>query len=226
MLGVMAAPSASSAVITPINGSFEAPDVAGSSTATVPDWATFGFPDRSRIQDGPVMANIDGDQFLVLDDRVTVGEVGVFQGLGAIEADHVYTLEIKVGRRSDLDAPGQFTFGLYTGVSNGGFTPGNAVVAESNATDVSGDTLLEVIDNNAGTLIDRTLTFDTTNGNNAALVGQNLFVRMAITGGSGPGNADQLVFDAVTVTVVPEPGSLTLSGLGADALLDRRCGSM
>jgi hypothetical protein len=217
------------AVITPVNGSFQdpiLPDAPGSTTS-VPDFTKFGASDRTRIQynesviaptGGAAIFNGDGDQFFLIDDRAGAFLVGAFQNLGTIEADFTYTLDLKVAKRTDLALPGEFEYGLYTNVTDG-FTPPNAVVVEDETTVVGAGTLAAALDSSAGTFLDRTLTFDTLSGNNAALVGQDLFVQMAILGESGPGNADQIAFDAliVTSTPIPEPTSaaalLGLSGL-------------
>jgi MYXO-CTERM domain-containing protein len=74
-----------------------------------------------------------------------------------------------------------------------------------------------------GSFLDRTLVFDTIAGNNASLVGVDLFVQLSILGNSGPGNADQIAFDAVTVTSTPIPEPTAVAGVvGLAALVLRR----
>ncbi len=229
VLAVLATGSAASAaVITPVNGSFESPDLSGpGSTTTITDFTKFGSSSRSVVQfneitanpsGGAAIANGDGDQFLLLDDRGSGGnDIGVYQDLGTIEAGFTYTLNIKAAKRGDLPLPGTFGYALLADADEDGDPFGDTFVAGEDETD-----LATVLNAAGGTFVDRAVTFDTLAGNNAGIVGNNLFLELRIGINSGPGNADQLAFDGATLTAVPEPASAALLMLGAGGLLLRR----
>ncbi len=85
---------------------------------------------------------------------------------------------------------------------------GDPIVVAENQTDIGA-----VITAAQGTFVDRTLTFNTIAGNNAGLVGEDLLVFARI--GSNPTNADQIAFDAFSITsvAIPEPASAAALGL-------------
>ncbi len=222
--------SASAAIISPVNGSFQSPDISSSSTSSVPNFVKFGNNDRQRVQfneigtnpaGGAAIANGDGDQYLILDDRGDAEDtfIGVYQDLGTIEADFTYTLDLKVAKRSDLFLPGTFSYALVVDNDDDGNPFDDTIVASEDQTDVA--TLLVT---SQGTFLDRVLTFNTIDGNNADLVGENLFVDLRIGNNSGPGNADQIAFDnlVVTSTPVPEPTAAVAALAGVGTLLLRR----
>jgi uncharacterized protein (TIGR03382 family) len=225
------APAAPAAVIQVTNGSFQSPDTGTGSNNNVDDFVEFGSGDRQSIafneiitnpSGGNAVLNGDGDQFLILDDRGGSGDaangIGVYQNLGSIDADFTYVLSLKVAQKSDLNLPGAYSYGLSVDTDDDSDIFSDPVVVSEDESDV-GAALLGA----RGTFVDRVLSFDTLNGNNASLVGEDLFVFARIT--SNPTDANQILFDAlvVTSTPIPEPASAAVAGLlGLVALRRRR----
>jgi len=207
---VLTIASANAATIPITNAGFQDDDVGTSWGTDVTGWTDEGGSDRSITQyadsvgtDIPV---IEGDQVLILDARATSG--AIYQSVGTIAANTIYTLDITAGSRSATPLPATFEFGLYSG---SGATPVTALGLRDQ-TDTTG------LANNTQASQEFSIVWDSTG---SASVGDDLFVRMAVTTPASPPPTRQVIFDDLSLTSapVPEPTSVMLCLVGALGLL-------
>lgn len=224
---IAACASANAASVLINNHSFETPVIAGDNSfqlATTKPSGTFngwtyviqtggGFQDFGIENPGsgqytgaattgtPVGA--DGTNIAWMNQSITGGTVNIFQDVGALLPDTVYTLTVAIGQRLDR-VNGAPTISLINAAS-GTTDPGLFTILNS-TTGVSGV---------AGEFQDFTVTFTTGSG-----VSGNLFVGASYTGdGTIQASVDNFRLDA---TAVPEPGSGMLALCGVAAALGYR----
>ena len=131
---------------------------------------------------------------------------GIFQNVGSLQANTQYTMTIAIGQRLDR-TNGSIEFGLYnaaTGATNI-WTGGTALATDTEVSTV------------AGSFQDFTVTFTT-----GATVSNDIYVAARYT--ETGANLIQASLDNVRLdaTVVPEPSTALLGGLGILGMLRRR----
>jgi len=195
------------APLTITNPSFESPDVAVFADTTPTGWTVESMGNRDvLLQDGGGNLGTppDGSQWLVLDSR-DAGKL--FQNIGTVDPDTIYTMAATVGVRSDLALPDDFEFGLWADPSPTPSSPAN-LLARLTKADLSLPTTAATPESELATL-----NFDSTG---STFVGQNLFVRLAIPS-EDPVPIQQVLFDAVSVdatrAIIPEPASVAIWSL-------------
>ena len=167
------------ASVSVTNGGFELPAVAAGGFATSADgWSTTGGGVAANADKfggtagGPLPAPGDGRQFAWLN-----GSNSLYQQVGVIESNRLYTLTVALGRRTDIDC-GIAQLALCAGAWNS-----NEVAMIQGAANVTN-----------GTFNDVSFGFDTY-GSLAANAGKALYVRLTHVSVSGQG-----VYDNVRVT--------------------------
>lgn len=144
----------------------------------------------------------DGINNAFLNQAASGFYTGIFQNVGALQANTEYTMTIAIGQRLDR-VNGSVEFGLYnatTGATNIWAT-GTAL---NTATNVS---------TTPGSFQDFVVTFTT-----GAIVSNDLYVAARYTGDG----KIQASLDNVRLNAIPEPSVALLGGLGVLGLLRRR----
>lgn len=217
------------AAITVDNPSFESPDVGSSFKRDAADqWtAENNLESAGGSKDGLFVISEDtsndipsagtdpDDQWQLFDQR---GRGRIYQNVGTVQPDTVYELEIgQIGSRGNQPLPDDFFFGLWADSSASPAVPGNELAKKTK----SELTFTNVADNTKG--VDGPFSVQFDSAADSAHNGENLFVRIGIPGSQTQTNAQQVLFDdvSVTTTVIPEPTSLALLA-PAGLLLARR----
>jgi hypothetical protein len=182
------------------NGNFETPALANDgdfTTGSITGWnhvsgagTVFGVTRLTTASITP--RSIDGNQVAFL--REGTGVLGQTLAIN-LTANTTYTLNIWIGRRSDIAFAG-YTFGLFAG--------GAALVTETDA-----------VTPTAGTWVNRILTFTALAGN--PNLGQPVEIRF---GETVPSGLSQTVFDSFSLDAspVPEPSTMSILLLGGAAI--------
>ena len=199
------ATAASGALIGLNNASFENGNNSGFVT-NFTDWSEEGNvyeqPDgNSNFPDAP-----DGGSWLLLYEGD--GSDAVYQQFGSFEANEQYDLTFTLGERNDGSAP--FEGVIFEVRANGGTTS---------------DTLLATSGNILPTFTDHTFTDTITLTPDQGVVSEGTPLYLRIQGGDvgGTSRSDEVVDNlSMTESIIPEPASLLLLGLGGVALLGRR----
>ncbi len=150
----------------------------------------------ARAANGPLPGTADGTQFGLLNLDITGGTNSfTYSGstLGNFVAGQIYMLTVAIGGRLD-EASYQNQTDSITLLANG-----LAVGTPGTGSPIT------------GTFYDLTETFTATAGQNGEAIG----ILLSAISGNG---FQQANFDNVRLSIVPEPGSLTLFGLGAIGL--------
>ena len=205
----------SHAAIVVTNGSFET--FTGTSTAfpygEVSDWTYAGTP----LSNGngllaaisetltPIPNTPHGSNWLLVDSR-TVGQY-IFLDVGTINLGQQLTLSALIGRQQNVGLS-DFELALYRSDGNSG-TP-----------DVM---LTGIVRDDVPVLAPQgSVTMSANYTALAADAGETLFVRIGALSGTSTNPVFQTLIDNVDVTVIPEPSTVALIGLGALGLLRRR----
>lgn len=175
-------------------------------------WDAYGVADATFNAGAPA-APFDGRQSAWVNLRDTGSGPTLERGsayiessatLGLIQANTLYTLDLAVGDRGNAGWNVRYDIGfLANGVALTGFT---------SITDIASLTPTAV----------PSFTFNSQD--NPGFVGQDLKIRIIMTNESTSGNFSQAAIDNVRLdaTVIPEPSTALLGGLGMLALLRRR----
>lgn len=222
------ASAASASVITVQNATFETPDHLSAqdyNNGAIPGWVESS--DASNIgtmendytggsdttPTSPVVG-LNDDQWLYIRASSSDTSNNVSQNVGTIDATQIYTLSLTLGHNFGTPV-GDFIVGLYTD-DGATFIPTISLAQKTNAdvtfSHASGDPA------NTGIAL-ATVTFDA-----RAMPqydGSNLYIYLS---SSYTTETTRTLFDAVSLTAVPEPtsGALALLGLGGLAMLGRR----
>lgn len=125
-----------------------------------------------------------------------------FANLGAGLVNPGDPISVSIDLRLDVEAGGVGAVEFFTELSGGGTS--STLLAINEIADIPSF---------------QTFTFDTIAGDPA---GGGVTVQVVAIGGGAPGSSSVLDFDNASVTVIPEPASLALLGLGGIAMLGRR----
>ena len=219
------------AVDVPVtNPSFELPAIAAgtfSTTSAPPGWTEFGSidfgsrtigvldPATTTLYTGPVPDGENVGVVFLLDDAGNQTffagvESGMFQTLSTpLENDTHYTLTVEVGNIGDDPNPphGQFQFADF---------PGYRVELMAGSGMLASDDALLPPERGFSTS-----TVEYTSGNNDALAGQSLGIRL-VNRNAAPGlevNFDDVRLDATPVPAIPAMGAWGLGMLAAGGVL-------
>lgn len=207
---ILTAGTASAALI---NGDFQTDDVTGLLTPLVPsgwssDYTTESTLNHYGVRDNGPLADATRDQFFFLNpDELRFGAAitnELYQDTGIVILEgFTYTLKVDIGEQNNLALGEDARIKLY-GSSNR-----SVAFAE-----------LDNIDPGPNGS-DTWATFQTSFTATAGQAGQTLGVALGIASNSAQ-NSVNINYDNVTITAVPEPGSLALLGLGGLLIARRR----
>lgn len=161
---------------------------------------------QGTLQDRP---NPHEDVWFTLDTRTDPGFGGVYQNVGTIAANTIYTLDILVGERYGNATPGgvgasgaDARWGLYTG-SPGSFS---ALSTQTASTDLSA---AMKADNGTAESEEMSLMWDSTG---SGFAGQDLYIRFFALSAHSTNETSQILFDNVrldaSAAAVPTPTAL------------------
>ncbi|MDF3129653.1 PEP-CTERM sorting domain-containing protein [Kiritimatiellaeota bacterium B1221] len=200
------------AIIPVTNGSFESPDT-GSYINEATGWIHSSARIAVQKTSGVFPTAPDGDQWLVVDSRSvpSTNEPGyIFQNIGTIDESLIYTLDVVIGSRSDNSLPSNFVGGFFTdddGVFSGGSGVGVSLDADGSLATFDKGDYSTLPDATKGTLNGQ-VSWDAAG---SGLQGEDLYIGFYIPNVNNSGNnVQQVLFDNVVVTAVPEPTSLIL----------------
>lgn len=200
---------AHAAPITVGNFSFETDPANAAGAVNVPTgWTAFNDANFSGTINGNFPGNppgnlpapADGTQYFAINEGPSDPTGGIFQDVGALQADTTYTLTVAIGLRSDFGAgsanPGLGSPGIISLINGAGNT-GTLLSSTTGAPTVS------------GTFEDFSTSFTT-----GASVSGDLTIELSLA----PASTFQADFDNVrldgSAAAVPEPSTYALLGIG------------
>ncbi|MDE0860206.1 MAG: PEP-CTERM sorting domain-containing protein [Akkermansiaceae bacterium] len=218
-MGLLALASSASAA-TILNGGFESEDViTGNFNTNVTDWfeeaeggSLGGFAvDLSAEASSPTPVD---DQWLELISDTNAAGV-VYQQIDTWTANQTITISMLVGNRGIL-TDSDYAVELWAGGSAGSAANGTSLSALG-ATQVDTSGTVAIVGNG----LSETKSFDLNTGPTGSGPLWFRLTQVAQGGGSFGGN-DVVLFDDVTATTIPEPGTGTLALLATGLLAVRR----
>mgnify|MGYP000137747967 CR=1 FL=1 len=212
------------AQLTIVNPGFESPnvgltDISGNDT-TPTGWTAFGSTGRFIVGEdwvgsgsSLIPAASSGDQSFLTNQGI--GQNGIYQSIGTVEANTDYSFSFEVGKRNDQPLPAVVEIGLWGDTDDNG-VPDTALI-ELGLSDIgtppdgtTGQETMAVISSS----VVNSSTFD------SQAIGKDLFFYISTSNSTA--GAHQILFD--NVAAIPEPSTTAalLGGLGLTLVLLRR----
>lgn len=190
--------SASATTDVAVNGDFETGDFTG--------WTEFLSPDASIVSDDPFEGSFNAK---IDNQSPTSGAIMKNSNVGIGTAFANAPVEVKFWARGSADVGGVHFAELFSELAGGG-TSKTEILGGGGLFGTNPDGTIDVPEWTE-------FTFNTTLGND---VGGGVTLQFNAATGPNPGTV--LEVDDVSISVIPEPASLTLLGLGSLAALGRR----